>query len=459
MKFKTIWVEGVQKAKNPIKIDLDPMYTSIRGPSDTGKSAIFTKAVLLFTGKYDAYDLETLRNYDSETATVAIELDDGEEYPNNRIMRADITETNVTYTMFKNGEMLKLWQGYNPEIGKIMGLITTGNICVNVLESTKRLFLDTNEDDHTELLEELFSNDIFDKKLSDMEYYMAELNDRYKFVLGKYNKFNSMIRASRLGEIQQLKQAMEVLDILEKEMNLLERLKLELLIQEKRIKQNKLNTLLVSLLHKTYLGDNINMIKRKNQLEIVKKALILVRDERQMSILRDIIICRENRGANASLLEVNKNKLAVLAEANSYNKTIASLQLLRNLTDRHYSIVSDKKSKVEEIKNLVEIKNITEDRIRLSRKIEQSKETVKDLSNAKSEISQFTIINNKVLQQHKMISNINKMELLKEFAIMNATSSMLNKTIDIRRNINKLSEYNTCPLCGTDLEGVKHGEI
>lgn len=452
MKFKTIWVEGLQAVKSPIRIDLDPNYNSIRGPSDTGKSAIFTKSVLLFTGKYDLYDLETIQNYNSTRTTVAIELDDGLEYPKNRIMRADIEDQRVSYTLFQDNAILKVWQGYNKEISQIMGLITTNDICVNVLESTKRLFLDTTEDANTELLEELFTNKELEQKILDINRYSEDLDARYKYSVKVYESHRSKIRPSRQEEIKSLQLAEQDLA--------------QLKIKEKA------NTMIRTLV------ENRASQLRKQSLEEIQHTILL----------KQLISHKETSETMHKKIEALETASNTLLKMNNLNN-MKMLVEIKEQTYNNKTHLQEKAKQAELYNKIIENQN-TQNQLNLLAQIVEIKNrlTATDLPGlvSYSDMIKLKIVieekSNTIIQGETLRTNHNKMETLKEsYNAISIIKDYINIKENNTENLNRrqvlglqsytylikelgqlrqhqmhltsqLKEFRYCPLCNSLIE-------
>lgn len=449
MKFKTIWVEGLQKVKDPIRIDLDPHYNSIRGPSDTGKSAIFTKSILLFTGKYDMYDIETLQNYECSRTTVAIELDDGFEYPHNRIMRADIENNHVTYSLFKENTILQVWQGYNKEISNIMGLITTDDICVNVLESTKRLFLDTTEDANTLLLEELFTNKELERKLWDINYYLSELDGRYKYATKQYELHNSKIRASRLEEITALKSAEQRLGILSIQEKYLSGLNIMTINMRHRIKKKSLenisNTIILQELSRTISNKNI-IQERKETIEEAKskcEELELVRMFKKYVEIKSFnnqfrIQLEKNRGKRNLLSKQRDNKIKQDQINNLKSLSTTKSSLLRNNMTKlyKYAIILRTKIVLENKSKLIEV----------NKELVSRQEQLHNISNIALSVTNLGNIGE--LKSEKLSKVQSKSEISKiKYVIL--AELLLQSKLQHKLVQEELSEFKYCPLCNS----------
>ena len=449
MKFKTIWVEGLQKVKDPIRIDLDPHYNSIRGPSDTGKSAIFTKSILLFTGKYDMYDIETLQNYECSRTTVAIELDDGFEYPHNRIMRADIENNHVTYSLFKENTILQVWQGYNKEISNIMGLITTDDICVNVLESTKRLFLDTTEDANTLLLEELFTNKELERKLWDINYYLSELDGRYKYATKQYELHNSKIRASRLEEITALKYADQRLDILSIQEKYLSGLNIMAINMRHRIKKKSLENItdIIILQELSRTISNKNIIQERK--ETIEEAKSKCEKLELVGMFKNYIEIKTLNNQFRIQLEKNRGKRNLLSKQRDNKIKQDQINNLKTLSTTKSGLLKNNMAKLYKYAIILRTKIVLENKAKLievNKELLSMQEQLHDISNISLSITKLGNIGE--LKSETLSKVQSKSEISKiEYAIL--AEFLLQSKLQHRLVQEELNEFKYCPLCNT----------
>ena len=449
MKFKTIWVEGLQKVKDPIRIDLDPHYNSIRGPSDTGKSAIFTKSILLFTGKYDMYDIETLQNYECSRTTVAIELDDGFEYPHNRIMRADIENNHVTYSLFKENTILQVWQGYNKEISNIMGLITTDDICVNVLESTKRLFLDTTEDANTLLLEELFTNKELERKLWDINYYLSELDGRYKYATKQYELHNSKIRASRSEEITALKYADQRLDILSIQEKYLSGLNIMAINMRHRIKKKSLENItdIIILQELSRTISNKNIIQERK--ETIEEAKSKCEKLELVGMFKNYIEIKTLNNQFRIQLEKNRGKRNLLSKQRDNKIKQDQINNLKTLSTTKSGLLKNNMAKLYKYAIILRTKIVLENKAKLievNKELLSMQEQLHDISNISLSITKLGNIGE--LKSETLSKVQSKSEISKiEYAIL--AEFLLQSKLQHRLVQEELNEFKYCPLCNT----------
>ena len=452
MRFKTIWVQGVQKVKEPIRIDLDTSYTSIRGPSDTGKSAIFTKAILLFTGKYDIYDLETLCNYDSESATVVIELEDDKEGEENKLIRADVIGSNVTYTMYKGQELLKVWQGFSPEIPKEIGLITTKDICVNVMESSKRLFIDTNEEEHTELLEELFSNEIFDKKLRDIGYYLQELTERQKFVSDKFNKFNNSIRPSREAEINKLTESLKVLDELNETEKVIELIKLRVARRRKLLILEKLSRTQSAMLNIVSLQNKKNILTGRNKLKTLNEALVITERMIKMDEMKTKVQLSKEIISKSIILKDQYSRLEKINKVITLDRGFKEIEVLQTALESKRKIIGNPIKDLNSIASIVQLRIILDGKKNITKRLDVNSRVSSQLKSAENRMGNINILRELFTKQmviHNKQQAIDKLNKLSFLTLSSHKASLLKNKKEVE---NQLSSFEVCPLCHSEIK-------
>ena len=395
------------------------------------------------------YDIETLQNYECSRTTVAIELDDGFEYPHNRIMRADIENNHVTYSLFKENTILQVWQGYNKEISNIMGLITTDDICVNVLESTKRLFLDTTEDANTLLLEELFTNKELERKLWDINYYLSELDGRYKYATKQYELHNSKIRASRLEEITALKYADQRLDILSIQEKYLSGLNIMAINMRHRIKKKSLENItdIIILQELSRTISNKNIIQERK--ETIEEAKSKCEKLELVGMFKNYIEIKTLNNQFRIQLEKNRGKRNLLSKQRDNKIKQDQINNLKTLSTTKSSLLKNNMAKLYKYAIILRTKIVLENKAKLievNKELLSMQEQLHDISNISLSITKLGNIGE--LKSETLSKVQSKSEISKiEYAIL--AEFLLQSKLQHRLVQEELNEFKYCPLCNT----------
>ena len=438
MKIKTIYTENFQRGVGVSKLSLEPGFNLIMGPSNSGKSTMIKKTISLFAGIYDNLDLEALCNESYDNATVVLELDDGLPEGQNRMLDARISEggKTVIYSLFQNGVTTKVWQHHSSEINEILGLIVSSKTCVNILDSKKGLFVNSDETEQSILLEEVFRNAEIEEKLENIDHEISECESKIDIVDKEINSLYARINPSKMSLIKYLEENLQMLNDIRTFQLKTDMYKHQIETSEYKLNIDKLQSL-HNTMHEMTFKLNVINIAKLSKIIVELKALedTITKTLVTKSILHHTIKIKESLDE----LEVYKNKLDSLnkiqEQVNRLDTQKSKEEYNLNIVRMHRELLSTQNA-VDKLNKI--IVPLQEELLRL-RLVRLSK--AKILSQQVQDVNRkvtSNILYNKLIDNIKINRTLNNTNIMKDI-IQNSHDNLrytkLIKTeIDLRKN-------------------------
>lgn len=184
MFIKAIYVKNIQSWKEST-VYFTNKLNIIKGRNDVGKTAL-QLSLRIFTDTLSNDKLKSAMTYGETESEVKL-------YLSNRtilqaLLKCEINTKGkrerfkIQYNIlnWQENKILKQWDGSSPEIPQYLGLLSTSNTCINLTELERKIFVNTDHKENTEIVNLFTSLPFVDEKISYLKSKQARIEDIQK---------------------------------------------------------------------------------------------------------------------------------------------------------------------------------------------------------------------------------------------------------------------------------------
>ncbi len=450
MFIKAIYVKNIQSWKESIIYFTDKLNI-IKGRNDVGKTAL-QLSLRIFTDTLSNDKLKSAMTYGETESEVKL-------YLSNRtilqaLLKCDINNKGkrerfkIQYNIlnWQENKILKQWDGSSPEIPQYLGLLSTSNTCINLTELERKIFVNTDHKENTEIVNLFTSLPFVDEKINYLKAKQNRIEDIQKKTEVAVDFYRSKIQQPT-KPIWQLKGNLEDLKSIKEQMNLFKTIKDYIsLIQTIKSITEYLQVVNIELYNIYKLQQSINtknlqvinyMLKIDNERRYIENLIIYNRLSQNIDYFNQISNIRYLNKLVSSYIvdilseqEVN-NKITLLKDT---TKKLFDFKLQENILNQLKDFIN--------VKNTIKLKLVNKSNLdALHRDLQvytyltTFKDYIKTLQSLKDVNENINSIDNLKL----IYNSLRNISLLKEFSNLISDSKLKTLTEEaIKDNLNNI---------------------